>query len=76
MNFLAFALAQSFGTRKVSQAKEILIQPVLASVTPLETEDRGFQYRPGCKQGDQIGRNFAYWVTVDSGQFFENYRRR
>jgi hypothetical protein len=27
-------------------------------------------------QGDQIGRIFAYWVTVDSGQFFENYRRR
>jgi hypothetical protein len=25
-------------------------------------------------QGDQIGRSFAYWVTVYIVQFFENYR--
>jgi hypothetical protein len=27
------------------------------------------------RQGDQIGRIFAHWVTVYFGQLFENYRR-
>jgi hypothetical protein len=26
------------------------------------------------KQGDQIGRIFAYWAIVSFGQFIENYR--
>jgi hypothetical protein len=27
-----------------------------------------------CKQGDQIGRIFAYWAIALFGQFFENFR--
>jgi hypothetical protein len=27
-------------------------------------------------QGDQIGRIFALWMVVNSGQFFNNYKTR
>jgi hypothetical protein len=34
-----------------------------------------WQIRVVQKQGDQIGRIFAYWAIANLASFFENYRR-
>jgi hypothetical protein len=49
---------------------------VWKAVPVLICSSSGFKmcFFPCHQQSDQIGRIFAYWVTVNFGQFFENYR--